>query len=77
MIGICKDGHVTGQRHCGLCGADRIPGTMGTVAAGVVQVQRHERPRDENGRNELDAIRRATRHNTRAQGPNKFNNGTR
>jgi hypothetical protein len=72
MIGICKNGHMTGQRHCGTCGADRKQFSPG---AGEVQVERHERPCDEHGKNELDALRRSTRHASGPLGPNKTANG--
>lgn len=75
MIGICKNGHMTGQRHCGTCGEDRGWPSLGSGGSGKVLVPRHERPRDENGRNELDALRRSTRHGTGIQGPNKTSNG--
>lgn len=57
MIGICKKGHQTGQRRCVICGADRVEMTPG---AGTVQVKKHQRPRDANGRNALDELRRST-----------------
>lgn len=58
MTGLCKNGHVTGQRKCGTCGADRVPNSH--VGLGRVNVK-HQRPRDANGRNELDELRRETR----------------
>lgn len=73
MIGICENGHLTGFKKCG-CGSLRQQFSPGQ---GSVQVARHERPRNENGLNELDALRRATRHSTGPQGPNKNQNGPR
>ncbi len=58
MIGICKRGHQTGTRICH-CGAKREEARI--FGSGRVELKAHERPRDEHGRNELDALRAATR----------------
>jgi len=39
MLGLCKNGHLTGQRHCGQCGADRHQKLKGE---GRVTIPRHE-----------------------------------
>lgn len=36
---ICKNGHVTGYRHCATCGTDNVRPTTGD---GRVEVPRHE-----------------------------------
>lgn len=54
MLGTCKNGHITGYRHCGTCGADRIPAVIGT---GSVIVPRHKIDRD---RDTLRKMRRDT-----------------
>jgi hypothetical protein len=57
---ICAKGHLTGQRHCGMCGADADAGRP-EPGDGRVLVKRHQIPRDANGRNELRELRAATR----------------
>lgn len=57
MLRICAAGHMTGTKKC-WCGKEMEKQAPG---AGYVQVRRHERPRDANGRNQLDELRRSTR----------------
>ena len=59
MVALCRNGHLTGYRKCTMCGADRVPNL--TQGSGTVLVKSHQRPRDENGRNALDELRRETR----------------
>jgi hypothetical protein len=66
-VKICKNGHLTGTLRCGLCGSKAIKDLV-VRGDGRVRVARHERPRDENGRNALDELRRSTRVGGRAKG---------
>lgn len=68
MLGYCKNGHLTGQRHCGNCGADRVPSDIGT---GKVLTPAHQIDRNTS---ELRKLRRATQFGGRIQGPNKVSN---
>lgn len=57
MLGICENNHQTGNRIC-YCGARRVSFAPGQ---GKVNVSKINRPRYENGLNELDELRRQTR----------------
>ena len=59
---ICPNGHLTGTKDCGTRGAKSIRKFSGD---GRVLVSKYDRPRDENGRNSLDELRRSTRGNPR------------
>jgi hypothetical protein len=69
MIGICKNGHMTGQRHCGQCGADR---EMNEPGDGRVLLAKHELPRQPE--DWLRKLRRDTQIGSGAQGDNQINN---
>jgi len=56
-MGLCSRGHLTGTKVC-WCGKKRERMVAGE---GAVLVPKHLRPRDANGRNELDALREETR----------------
>ena len=77
MLGICKNGHMTGQRHCGLCGEDRVRFAPG---AGKVEVAAYLQPRQVDGpRGPVEPPLRILRRETRVSGgplaPNQNNNG--
>lgn len=57
MIGVCWNSHITGTKKCIICGEMREHFTPGS---GAVKLKKHERPRDKNGLNALDQLRRET-----------------
>jgi hypothetical protein len=73
MIGICANGHMTGSRRCGQCGADRKrrmePGD------GKVLLAKHQLPRGPHGEEDwLRQLRRETQVGSGPLGPNKIGN---
>jgi len=69
MTSLCVNGHVTGRRKCGTCGADR---TNQRVGLGFVSTPKHLLDRSES---EWWKIRHETRAFGGPKGPNKVHNG--
>ena len=65
MLRICTNGHLTGQRHCGTCGADTPQIVKGpSVVRGPVK-------RDKNGHNYYEQLRQETRIGGNSKGRSK------
>jgi len=67
MLALCKNGHVTGYRKCGTCGADR---TTEAIGLGKVVTPKHLLDKQ----SEFHKLRNSTKLGTGCQGPNKINN---
>lgn len=60
MLGICENGHQTGQKKCALCGAKRTRFAPGEGRCFISKQQLRAKIRAANGRDPLGELRRAT-----------------
>lgn len=77
MLGLCSNGHLTGQRHCGTCGADR--GKQAMEYTEPRHMSRKARRREsealrQQGLLNYDQTRRETAIGPSVRGPNKIAN---
>ena len=70
MLGICTNGHMTGSRRCGLCGADRESWAPGNGAVAVAKHAIVKGPIEHPDR----LLRRETRVGSGPLGPNTIRN---